>query len=78
MLLIEGNKTVRVNKHHGGADPVEIVGRGDYGKDMNGRAVPGQGGYCVCPNCAYRVRGEMMIPCYLRKCPRCGILMTGE
>lgn len=31
---------------------------------------------CVCPNCGHREPAQLTIPCYTRKCPRCGSMMS--
>ena len=49
-------------------------GRG-YGRRGEG---PGAGpiGDCLCPNCEHREPHQRGIPCYTRKCPKCGAPMT--
>ncbi len=41
-----------------------FIGRG--GKGL------GPGGVCRCPNCGYTEPHKTGIPCFTRKCPRCG------
>lgn len=36
----------------------------------------GPGGKCLCPNCGHREPHERSVPCYTKKCPNCGTLMT--
>ena len=45
---------------------------------MGGLYVPGSEGYCLCPNCGYRVVHCPGLPCANRRCPKCGIRMLRE
>ncbi|MDG6218160.1 MAG: hypothetical protein QCI00_01820 [Candidatus Thermoplasmatota archaeon] len=36
----------------------------------------GPGGDCICPNCNYHENHELGVPCYNKKCPRCGTPLT--
>ena len=36
----------------------------------------GPGGDCYCPNCQHREPHQRGVPCYNRKCPKCGTPMT--
>ena len=36
----------------------------------------GGGGDCLCPNCGHREPHQLGVPCYTRKCPKCGALLT--
>jgi len=36
----------------------------------------GSGGDCLCPNCGHREPHQLGVPCYTRKCPKCGALLT--
>jgi PHP family Zn ribbon phosphoesterase len=36
----------------------------------------GPGGDCVCPSCGARVKHTRGMPCYSKKCPKCGTRMT--
>jgi hypothetical protein len=40
------------------------------------RAGAGPGGECVCPKCGATVPHETGIPCFYRKCPKCGEKMV--
>jgi len=50
-------------------------GRGRMGGDSPGT---GPGGNCVCPGCGETVPHVRGIPCYAKKCPRCGSRMTKQ
>jgi len=59
------------------------IGRG-FGWQRQGRfkniikQAKGKGpeGYCVCPKCGYKEKHQTGTPCYQKKCPKCGTLMT--
>ncbi len=53
------------------------VGRGQGRGRMGGKAA-GPGGVCVCtnPDCDYQVQHKRGVPCYKRKCPKCGSPLT--
>ncbi len=74
--------TGRAIKIHGGNFKMAIpVGRGLGAGRRAGRrmgSAAGPGGFCVCPNCGYKEQHEIGIPCYQKKCPKCGSLMTRE
>ena len=36
----------------------------------------GSAGECQCPNCGHKEPHQLGVPCYTRKCPKCGNLMT--
>jgi len=50
-------------------------GRGRMGGDKPGS---GPAGNCVCPQCGATVPHTRGIPCYTKKCPKCGTRMTRE
>jgi uncharacterized protein len=53
-------------------------GRGfGSGGRMDGFAA-GPSGNCVCPKCGYKETHQIGVPCYQKKCPKCGSLMTRE
>ena len=47
-----------------------IGGRGRRGQSM------GAGGECICSNCGHREPHQLAVPCFSRKCPKCGAPMT--
>jgi len=49
---------------------------GNRGK-MGGFAA-GPAGKCVCPSCGEKIEHQTGVPCYERKCPKCGTMMTRE
>jgi len=49
-------------------------GRGGQGRE--GGFAQGPGGQCLCPNCGHREPHQLAVPCYSRKCPKCGAPMT--
>ena len=53
----------------------ECAGRG---MGQGNRGFGGPGGFCVCPNCGYRVPHERGVPCRQVKCPKCGTFMVRE
>jgi uncharacterized protein len=56
------------------------MGRGrEFGSGgrMRGFAA-GPNGNCVCPKCGYKETHQIGVPCYQKKCPKCGSLMTRE
>jgi hypothetical protein len=36
----------------------------------------GPDGNCLCPNCGHKEHNQLVVPCYNRKCPKCGTPMT--
>ena len=48
----------------------------DHGRGQGTGFAQGSGGECRCPNCNYRESHQLGIPCYTKKCPRCGAPMT--
>ena len=53
------------------------MGRGG-GRGRGGGVGAGPGGTCVCPNCGQREPHQLGVPCFDRKCPKCGTAMTRE
>ena len=50
------------------------MGRG--GRGRGGGFARGPGGDCMCPNCGHREIHQLGVPCYSKKCPKCGAPMT--
>jgi len=46
------------------------------GRGLGGGFAQGPGGECICPNCGHRETHQLGIPCYNKKCPKCGSPMT--
>lgn len=36
----------------------------------------GPGGTCVCNNCGYTEAHSVGVPCFNKKCPKCGITLS--
>jgi len=59
-----------------------MPGRGGGGFGRGGRRglgggfAHGPGGDCICSNCNYHEPHQRGIPCFNKKCPRCGAPMT--
>lgn len=49
-------------------------GRGGQ-RGLGGGVGFGPGGECSCPNCGYKEPHSRGVPCYTKKCPKCGSLM---
>lgn len=45
---------------------------------MGGPLAAGPAGYCVCPQCGQKEPHKRGVPCFARKCPKCGATMTRE
>jgi len=60
-----------------GQRPITGRGRGQgRGRGLGGGYSRGSGGECICPNCGHREPHQLRDPCYTKKCPKCGSLMT--
>jgi len=61
-----------------GGDGTGPMGQGPIGGRGRGRSGQGMGpeGDCLCPNCGHRELHQLAVPCYSRKCPKCGAPMT--
>ena len=56
-----------------GGDGTGPVGGRGLGRRAQGM---GPGGDCICPNCGHREPHQLAVPCYSRKCPKCGAPMS--
>ncbi|HER45648.1 MAG TPA: hypothetical protein ENO12_02415 [Thermoplasmatales archaeon] len=45
-------------------------------RGLGGGYSMGPGGECICPNCGHQEPHQLRVPCYTRKCPKCGTLMA--
>jgi ribosomal protein S27AE len=43
---------------------------------MGGTKQAGPAGSCVCPSCGYTEFHTRGVPCFHKKCPKCGTTMT--
>ncbi|EMR74637.1 hypothetical protein MBGDF03_00561 [Thermoplasmatales archaeon SCGC AB-540-F20] len=62
-----------------GQGPVAGRGRGrgqGQGRGLGGGFAQGPDGECRCPNCGHREPHQLGVPCYNKKCPKCGSPMT--
>ena len=59
-----------------------VVGRGrgrgqsGGGRGLGGGFARGPDGECRCSNCEYKEPHQLGVPCYDKKCPKCGSPMT--
>jgi len=53
-------------------------GRGFGGGGRMGGFAVGPSGNCVCPKCGYKEAHQIGIPCYQKKCSKCGSQMIRE
>jgi len=53
-------------------------GGGQRAGRMGGRFAGGLSANCVCPQCGQKEPHERGVPCFERKCPKCGAVMTRE
>jgi predicted DNA-binding protein (UPF0251 family) len=54
------------------------MGAGRGGRGRMGGFAAGPSGNCVCPKCGYKEVHQTGVPCYQKKCPKCGSPMTRE
>ena len=59
-----------------GTGPGRDGGGYGRGRGRGGGFGQGPGGDCICPNCGHRESHQLGVPCYTRKCPKCGAPMT--
>ncbi|HOH04494.1 MAG TPA: DUF134 domain-containing protein [Candidatus Pacearchaeota archaeon] len=67
-------------KIQGGNFKMEISkGRKAGGRGFKGgKFTAGPNGNCICIKCGYKEPHQIGIPCYQKKCPKCGNLMTRQ
>ncbi len=53
-----------------------VFGRGRGGRPRGGQGTPGTL-KCRCPSCGHTEPHTRGVPCYTRKCPKCGSRMHG-
>jgi len=55
------------------------IGRGrGVGRMGGNRPGSGPGGNCVCPSCGTTAPHTRGVPCYTKKCPKCGTRMVKQ
>jgi len=47
-------------------------GRGAGGRGRMGGFAAGPSGNCICPKCGHKETHQTGVPCYQKKCPKCG------
>ena len=52
-----------------------VAGRGK-GRGFGGGYGQGPGGMCRCANCGHTEPHQLGVPCYDKKCPKCGANMA--
>ena len=52
------------------------MGRGGGRGRMGGPVAAGPGGVCICVKCGHKETHVVGVPCYQKKCPKCGSAMT--
>jgi hypothetical protein len=62
-----------------GQGPIAGRGRGQgRGRGLRGGFSLGPGGNCRCTNCGYTEPHQLGVPCYDKKCPKCGSPMLRD
>ena len=59
-----------------GPDGQGPVAERGQGRGLGGGFARGPDGECRCPNCGHREPHQLGVPCYNKKCPKCGSPMT--
>jgi uncharacterized protein len=74
-----GNFKMAVQRGRGlGAGRGMGRGQGLGGGGRMGGFAAGPSGNCVCTKCGYKESHTTGVPCYQKKCPKCGSAMTRE
>ena len=69
---IANGKAIKIE----GGEYVMAPQMGGRGRGRGGGFARGPGGDCLCPSCGHRETHQLGVPCYNRKCPKCGAPMT--
>ena len=59
-----------------GQGPMTGRGRAGRGRGQGGGFAQGPSGECRCPNCGFQEPHQVGVPCFNKKCPKCGSPMT--
>ena len=73
-IKIEGGNFRMIQAGRGsGRGMGQSTGRG---RGRMGGFAAGPVGICTCPNCGYEEKKVRAVPCFDKKCPKCGTIMT--